>query len=388
MSEAPDPWDRILRCLDAGDPADVRALADAARAAPSAAAAGTVACRAIASGDEAMVRAVLDLGIDPDTRVPIGHERNPVTLASYALRRGQGRIATALVERGGTPSGAGVDDQTFVTVARDVMEQPELDRGALDRIIECAHGGVRSAFVSAAIGAGRTGLAESLIDAGVPLGGTLPYSWEMPLHAAGRCGAVSVIERLVQRGLPVNARDRERRTALHHAIASESLATDARVRTVRVLLRLWAVPELLTDGGLDAYALARERDLPEIQAVLREEGLTHGPRQSREARAAGVRDIRLRYDKAFGFIYRIGEPDQPFLAGGDYDGPQPCSGLAARAAFDAVRELSGRDLAWFEPFLDAVLRGREFGYEELLRHRARFRAYRFDESSNWSRMLP
>lgn len=344
--------------------------------------------RAIDTGDEAQVKAELDLGVDPDTRVRFGHEPHPITLASYALRRAQGRIVAALVERGGTPSAAGVDDETFVRLAREVMERPELDRGSVDRLIECAPVGVRSAFVAAAISAGRTGLAESLIDAGVPVGGSLPYPWEMPLHAAGRCAAVSVIERLVKRGVPVNARDRERRTALHHAIASEPLPIDARVRTVRMLLGLWAVPELRTDAGIDAYALARERDLPEIQAVLREEGLAHGPRQSREARAAGVRDIRLCYDKAFGFIYRIGEPDQPFLAGGDYDGPQPCAGFAARAAFDAVRGQPGLDLDWFEPFLEAVLRGREFGYEELRRHRARFRAYRFDERSNWSSMLP
>ncbi len=175
---------------------------------------------------------------------------------------------------------------------------------------------------------------------------------------------------------------------MHRAIDASEAGSAEQVRAVRALLRLWAVPELRIDTGQDAYQLARERNLLEVQALLREQGLAFGPRQSREARAAGIRDICLWYDKARGFIYRIGEPHLPFLAGGDHDGPRPCAGLAVLGELDLVRRLSGRELGWLEPFLQAVLRGREFALDTLLENRDRFSMHRFDARSSWSRLVP
>ncbi|MCC6559761.1 MAG: hypothetical protein IT478_00265, partial [Xanthomonadales bacterium] len=119
-----------------------------------------------------------------------------------------------------------------------------------------------------------------------------------------------------------------------------------------------------------------------------EHGRDYGPRQSREARARGVRDICLIYDKADGLIYRIGQPDTPFLAGGDYDGPCPCSVEQFRADYEQVQKRRPEyPLDWFEPFLARLERGQEFSYSELFRQAPHIRFVRFDATSNWSQMV-
>jgi hypothetical protein len=211
---------------------------------------------------------------------------------------------------------------------------------------------------------------------------------DVPLVAAAEAGATPVLAALVAAGAKPNIQLRGHGYPLRKAVVCPSLAPLPRSQLVHELLRLGAVPELRDSKGRDAYALAEAQGNVEVIDVLRRHGLAYGPRQSREARALGVRDICLLYDKADGLIYRIGQPDVPFLEGGDYDGPGPCPNESFRVQFERVRHRrSEASLAWFEPFLDRIERGQEFGYQELIASAPDLRIVRFDQTSNWSQMV-
>lgn len=238
------------------------------------------------------------------------------------------------------------------------------------------------AFTSAAIEAGRTDLAKQLL--GQP--GSIVWwghdGYASPLILAAQRGLSDLIGPLVNAGLSVNSSDSNRRTALHHAIRSGEVDPAARARTVRVLLENWAVPQLLDCDRASAYRMAEATGCARLREILDEHGLRHGPKQSREARAAGVRDVCLTYDKADGIIYRIGIPDQPFLEGGDYDGCMPCSVEQAASAFERVRKGWPR-IDWFAPFLEMLRAGREFSFSLMLRRATGASLYAFDKPANW-----
>ncbi len=209
-----------------------------------------------------------------------------------------------------------------------------------------------------------------------------------PLVAAAEAGAAGSLRALVEAGAKPNVALRGSGYPLHFAVRCTRLSAADRGELVHELLRLGAVPELRDAHGLDAYALAASLQDSEVSRVLREHGRSYGPRQSREARARGVRDVCLLYDKADGLIYRIGQPDVPFMDGGDYDGPIPCSVTQFRTSYEQVRKRRpGHELDWFEPFLVRLENNQEFAYADFLKRASRISLKRFDETSNWSQMV-
>lgn len=210
---------------------------------------------------------------------------------------------------------------------------------------------------------------------------------EAALVAAARAGASWALRTLVAAGAKPSVGLRNSGYALHAALRCEGLTAPERADLVHELLRVGAVPELRDPNGLDAYALAQALGEHASQQVLREHGLDYGPRQSREARSRKVRDLCFIYDKADGLIYRIGQPDVPFMSGGDYDGPSPCSLEQFREDFQLVARRRNCSFAWFEPFLLQLEQGQEFGYKELIAKAPHCRIVHFNETSNWSQMV-
>lgn len=206
---------------------------------------------------------------------------------------------------------------------------------------------------------------------------------DAPLFLAASMGAVALLPALVSAGACPNMALRKRGHPLHAAIGAAQLTPARRLETVATLLRLGAVPELQDPHGRNAYLLARADAA--LASLLREQGGAYGPRQSREARALGVRDVRLRYERADGLIYRIGLPDMPYVIGGDHDGPMPCS----LAEFEREFRSHQGDPAVqaFAPFMAQISAGEEFGFAALADALPARCLSRFDERPTWGMMI-
>ncbi len=79
---------------------------------------------------------------------------------------------------------------------------------------------------------------------------------------AARTGQTQQVEALVQQGLPVDARDPERKTALMLA------AMNGHTATVQRLLALRANPTLVDRDGLNAAQLAAQRGHTRLAELL------------------------------------------------------------------------------------------------------------------------
>jgi ankyrin repeat protein len=92
-----------------------------------------------------------------------------------------------------------------------------------------------------------------------------------PLHDAALAGQKAVAELLIEKGAPVNARDRESgATPLHHA------ASWGRVEVVQLLLDHGADPTIRNKNGATPLQLAIENNQPEAAALLKPTALhTH-----------------------------------------------------------------------------------------------------------------
>ena len=242
----------------------------------------------------------------------------------------------------------------------------------------------RLPFLYYAIDADRPELVGAVLPLCQPPRPWVARLWELPLLAAVERGRCELLRPLVSFGARVSqCLYDDGLTPLHRAVLKDNIAPSARAELVHELLRLGAVPELHERGGMDVYALAQTRGERETLAVLREHGVSYGPRQSREARRAGIRDVCLTYHKAAGFIYRVGQPDLPFVEGGDYDGAFPCDAERAVEVFERLTRDRGYDLDWFEPFLHRIVTGEEFAFDELKKYVGKFSLHLFSERNNW-----
>ncbi|MBI2398468.1 MAG: hypothetical protein HYV17_11790 [Xanthomonadales bacterium] len=317
------------------------------------------------------------------------HSRALLTgLAEACLARGQMRCLVELLMLGEVLPSLGHDVALVDRVAAAVVAEMQLEDERVVSVV-AACGTNRGAFLVQALRCGRLPLLRRLAatctsaqEYGASVLG------EVPLVAAAEAGFTAALGALVAAGAKPNVAWRRHGYPLHFALRCARLQPAERAELVHELLRLGAVPELRDADGLDAFALAAQRHDNDAGRVLREHGRDYGPRQSREARARGVRDVCLIYDKADGLIYRIGQPDTPFLSGGDYDGPCPCSVEQFRADYEQVRKRRPEyPLDWFEPFLARLERGQEFAYDEFHHQSPHIRFVRFDTSSNWSQMV-
>jgi len=310
-----------------------------------------------------------------------------VQLASNCLESGRIRILLELLTLGAILPPLNHDYALVDRIAKAAVDEFELHDNsvvALARTCKTNQG----AFLVQALRAGRVPLVQALASI-CTSNQTYGASrlGEAPLIAAAQAGAIWALRDLVAAGAKPSVGLRNYGYALHFALHCEQLPPSERAELVHELLRVGAVPELRDCEGMDAYKLAESLgDRPSLQ-VLREHGLAYGPRQSREARARHVRDLCFFYDKADGLIYRIGQPDVPFLVGGDYDGPCPCSVEEFRLERERVAKRREFSLAWFEPFLQRLEKGQEFGYKELISKAPHFRIVHFDETTNWSQMV-
>ncbi len=309
-------------------------------------------------------------------------------LAEACLATGKLRCLIELLMLGEVLPPLGHDVALVDRVAMAVVAEMQLEDERVASVV-AACGTNRGAFLVQALRCGRLPLVQRLA---ATCTSAQEYGasalGEVPLVAAAEAGVIDALRLLVAAGAKPNVAWRRHGYPLHFALRCARLAPAERAELVHELLRLGAVPELRDADGLDAFALAAQRHDNEAGQVLREHGRDYGPRQSREARARGVRDICLIYDKADGLIYRIGQPDTPFLSGGDYDGPCPCSIEQFRADYEQVRKRRPEfPLDWFEPFLARLERGQEFAYDEFHRQAPHIRFVRFDTQSNWSQMV-
>lgn len=353
---------------------------------------------AVLRGQARPAHALLELGVDPNIPVQHWQNTNPATtpLIRLAVLQGRGQIALDLFRHGARIHAARFmnmvpadDDPTADhsdplgwRFAQDIVLAPGV---GFEEIAELTTDFTQCspiALACAAMVTGRNDLATQFIGRRNGLRWSRSDPWLSPLILAAQRGLDHLIAPLVRGGIAVNSSDRNRRTALHHAVGSELSDPESQLRTVRVLLECSAIPELLDGDRMNAYRLAASSRRTALVELLDKEGRQHGPQQSREARASNVRDVCLRYDKAEGLIYRVGIPDQPFLEGGDYDGCGPCSIEHAAATLERLRQASPH-LAWFAPFLEMLRVGREFPFDRLVRSSAAAEFYGFDRPANW-----
>lgn len=315
------------------------------------------------------------------------HREFLARVATECLHSGRIRVLIELLSVGPVLPQLGIDAALVDRIARAAIVEFALDDDHVATLVR-ACGTNQGVFLVYALGADRLSLVQRLAQSC-----TSAQSWgasligEVPLIAAAEAGHIAALRVLVAAGARPNIALRGRGRALHFAVCCERLSGTERAELVHELLRLGAVPELCDAHGMDAYALAASRQDSEVMKVLSEYGRAYGPRQSREARARGIRDICLHYDKADGLIYRIGQPDVVFFSGGDYDGAYPCKVEEFRVAFEQLRKRRQEIvLEWFSPFLSMLERGQEFPYHDLYMRAPNIRLVRFNESSNWSQM--
>lgn len=195
-----------------------------------------------------------------------------------------------------------------------------------------------------------------------------------------------LLQALLRDKTAIDYRGRDGLTLLHRVVAMKDGDADARADFVERLLELGAIPERETVSRLNAYQIARRDGSSAVQKRLNAKGVAFGPRQSREARKAGIRDFCFFYTRAEGFIYRIGTPEIPFLIGGDHDGSYPCSYMEARKELDRMLKHpeQGKILQWFSPFLDRLLLGEEFSFNDLKEKAMGSGWHRFSDRPSWS----
>lgn len=308
-------------------------------------------------------------------------------LADSCLQGGRMRSLLELLLHGVPLPALNHDSALVERLAIAAVTEFALDEGSVVTLANACNTN-RGAFLVQALHSGRVSLVQALASVCVSKQAYgASQLGEAALVAAAQAGAGWALRTLVAAGAKPSVGLRHSGYALHAALRCERLTTPERAELVHALLRVGAVPELRDRDGLDAYALAKALGEHASAQVLREHGLDYGPRQSREARARQVRDLCFFYDKADGLIYRIGQPDVPFLSGGDYDGPAPCSIEQFRVDFECVAKRRDCSFAWFDPFLRQLEQGREFGYKELISKAPYFRIVRFSETTNWSQMV-
>ena len=145
-----------------------------------------------------------------------------------------------------------------------------------------------------------------------------------PLHLVSVLGMADLVAPLCEMGAITNAWNREGEAPLH-LLAMHTQSYDSKVEaTLRALSAHGANPNTLNSAGDTAAQIARLRGLDDLASLPDDPALQTVPSYVRDARALGIRDICLLYDKADGFVFCISYPDEGFLVGGDYNGMFPC----------------------------------------------------------------
>ncbi|MBK8100721.1 MAG: ankyrin repeat domain-containing protein [Planctomycetes bacterium] len=242
---------------------------------------------AIAAGDEAALRQLLDAGADPETartyEAVVDRDRRTgrESLLHAAVGRGHAALVQLLLQHGADPN---VTDSA--SGASPLLLACEQRRPDLTALLLAAGATPAAATIQAAVWSGDVALAQAVVAAGgaVDLGAALPTA-AMGGHAAmlrwlfaqgaepARDGGAALVEAanaghadacrfLVQAGAPVDARTTFGWPALHCA------AYNGNEATVAALLALGADPTARDDQGRDAASWAEENGKAASLALL------------------------------------------------------------------------------------------------------------------------
>lgn len=301
----------------------------------------------------------------------------PHTLPSAALRDGRFALALDLMELGTNLSGGIERSERLDGLAREMIRRDGICATTLTSLLKHRINHRDEAiFLYRALEAGRGDLARWLLGRGFRAASpATPLSPNESAHliAAIHQGLEDLIVPLMEAGVPVNLGDRDGRRALHHVVLAEDLSDRQREDFAVLLARHGATPELRDRRGstvLDFTAATGEHAL--ARAILGAASEV-GPRQYQDARKAGILELVLTYNKADGFIYRVGVSGLVFGVGGDYDGMRELRVTSDRGKVIAREEFARLlhrypNLAYFQPFLEKLLAGEEFPLAELLPH--------------------
>ncbi len=254
---------------------------------------GTPLMRAAWGGHLEVAKLLVEKGADVNAKNKRGETALTQALSNAWLGRGQLETAKFLKEQGAKP--------TTLAVAAFVGDVDAVKRFTADGVTVNEKGTLNepSPLTAAAMG-GQAEVVAFLLDKGLKIDARNKQG-ETALMAAARAGRAEVIKLLLDRGADVNARDAQRGTALNSAVSLRGHLEAARVllergadieardtpanRTilmhaaqsgdlgvVKLLLERGAQVNARDVHGDTALSLARGKDIEEIEKVLKAHG--------------------------------------------------------------------------------------------------------------------
>jgi serine/threonine-protein phosphatase 6 regulatory ankyrin repeat subunit B len=246
---------------------------------------------AAAHGDLAVVDAMLQKAVSPDT-----HGRTEEPPIVRATRAGNADIVKHLIDAGANVNAAAANGITALMVAAGAPDPQivQLLMAANPNLALKDRTGRNALWFAA--GAGNDEIADELLAAGSPIDGS--GTQQSPLFAAVQSGRPRMLERLLRKGLPPDARNAADDTPLiaaaargdadivrilldggaaidaQNAAGNTALIAAAReghIDVFRLLLKAGANTSLHNQDRINALDTAKRRNLPQIVALLEQE---------------------------------------------------------------------------------------------------------------------
>jgi cytohesin len=261
-----------------------------------------------------------------------------------ALARGSLDWVELFLSAGAPPAGSAGGGRTSFEV---LAEAPADDPRALDALFRAERFGVSilAAALPRAARAGNPRIVRYCIDQGVHPDAR-DAERRSALHIAARAGHAEVVERLLQAGAAVMGTDPAGETPL--GLAAES----GHLEVARQLLDAGADPERKNAAG--------RKPADRLPASLRDPSRPRGP----SWHDPDGQYMLFVYHKAFGLGFDPRKLDAPIMYGGDHDGLMHYD---ARYCYrDWVRaDLLRNRMSWFYEFIDKLATGGDFTVDEV-----------------------
>jgi ankyrin repeat protein len=294
---------------------------------------------AVQAEDVAVARTLLEAGA-----TPMDSTRGHGTAWLAALRAGRAPMIALFIEHGATPAGANPakNESGYAIVAGGDVDDPDAMEALLT--VEYADRDAPVEPLVIAAGRGNKRIVSRLLERGAPVNGR-DRNRRFPLHEAAAAGHAGVVSRLIEAGAMVNLRDDNEDTPLHLA------ARHGHHQCAELLLATGADRERENAAG--------ERPVDRLPAELRGRE-TGGPAWFDPE----GRPIFFAYSKAFVLGFNPRDVDSPFLVGGDHGGIYPAPGKHLLAG-QQREEIERYELGWILEFAERAVRREDFTLADL-----------------------